>query len=161
MIKKEDYKIGKASEYSESEINAFKKILLDADEVPEEYFDGLIKKDPVLMFIVNQENIEAVGALKLPHNTYREKVFANSKSEYNNQDYKEELGWIVVKTERKGLGKKLVQVLSKYNESIYSTVREENVVMRHILERFGFMQTGKPYKSSRGNYNNVLYVLNN
>ena len=153
-----DYKIGEANEFSRAEINSFKKIVIDAGEVKGGAFDGLIYNNPILLFIPNTSNIEAVGALKIPNDSYKNKVFTNSKSGLESKEIKYELGWIVSLKEGKGLGKMLTEILSKYKPSIYATVRLKNNKMKHILEIFGFEQFGIPYKSDRGNYENILYI---
>jgi len=153
-----NYSIGYVSEFSRIEVNNFKKIVIEAREVKEKTFDGLINKNPILLFIPNTSNIEAIGALKVPHDSYKNKVFSYSKSSLNPKDFYFELGWIVSLNEGKGFGKTLTEILSKYKPNVYATVRRKNDKMRHILETFGFEKSGDSYKSDRGDYENVLYI---
>ena len=151
-----EYKIGKASEFSKAEIDSFKKIVIDAGEVSENTFDELLKKEPILLFIPDTENIKAVGALKIPNAGYKKKVFVNSISNEKSDTFSFELGWIV--SLLPGNGKKLVEVLSKVTDNIYATVRKENKPMKHILEKYGFVKSGQSYKSERDNYDIELYI---
>lgn len=151
-----EYRIGKASKFSKADINSFKRIVIDAGEVSENTFDGLLKKDPILLFIPNTEDIKAVGALKVPNDSYKEKVFTNSRSTEKWDNFAFELGWIV--SLNSGNGKKLVEVLSKMSNNIYATVRAENNSMKHILRKYGFEKSGKSYKSVRDDYDIELYI---
>ncbi|MBK8151796.1 MAG: hypothetical protein IPK61_01110 [Saprospiraceae bacterium] len=76
-------------------------------------------------------------------------------------DYEFELGWIVCLNEEKGIGQKITSALATYNSKQYATVRKENAKMNHILQKFGFSQVGKSYKSDRGDYENNLYIKDN
>lgn len=152
------YTIRHASEFSKDEINRFKKIVTDAGEVKRETFDGLIDKNPILLFIPDTSNIEAVGALKVPHDSYKNKVFSHSKSGLEPKDFNFEIGWIVSLKEGEGLGKMLTEILSNYKPNVYATVREANDKMRHILEINGLKKCGDSFMSDRGDYKIVLYV---
>ena len=151
-------KIGNAKEFSNNEISDFKKIVIEAGEVSSETFDGLISKNPILLFYPETSNIKAVGALKLPNDSYKKSVFEKSKSRVNMDSYEFELGWIVCLNEEKGIGQKITKALATYKPNQYATVRKENAKMNHILQKFGFKQVGKPYKSNRGDYENNLYI---
>ncbi len=158
MIQDFKYKIGKASDFSLTEISAFKSVVVSAGEVGSMTFDGLIEKNPTLLFIPSTTNIEAVGALKIPNDSYKKKVFKKSNSTYSPDDFEYELGWIVSKKEGKGNGKKLVEILTKTDSNIYATVRTENKPMKHILEKLGFELSGQQYKSERDEYELELYI---
>ena len=157
-MEEKHYIIGNAREFSKDEIEAFKQIVIKAGEVSSEAFDGLISKDPVLLFYPDTKNIEAVGALKKPNESYKKKVFEKSESQVNRHNYAFELGWIVCLKEEKGIGQKITSALAIYKPKQYATVRKENAKMNHILQKFGFTQVGKSYKSDRGNYENNLYL---
>jgi len=150
-----------AQEFSDEEINTFKKIVVGANEVSEETFDGLIERNPFLLFLPTSDNPKAVGALKVPHNRYRQRVFRKSQTSLNPTDFKYEIGWIVSLLEGKGLGKNVTEILSNYKSGIYTTARVENKAMNHILEKFGFIKTGNSYDSERGEYKINLYVKEN
>ncbi|SFD85813.1 hypothetical protein [Thermophagus xiamenensis] len=153
-----DYIIKQASKFSKDEINRFKKIVTDAGQVKKETFDGLIDRDPILLFIPDTSKIEAVGALKVPHVSYKNKVFCKSKSGLNPEDFDFEIGWIVSLNKGKGLGKMVTEVLTNCKPNIYATVREDNSRMRQILEMHNFKKSGDSFKSDRGDYKIVLYV---
>jgi RimJ/RimL family protein N-acetyltransferase len=148
----------RASDFPDEKIVQFKNILMDAGEVESIAFNGLIAKNPFISFYPNDKEIGSIGALKIPNENYKLRVFSESKTELQPYDYDFELGWIVSVKKKKGFGKKITQLLSNYPSSIYATVRKENVIMSKILLSCGFKLTGKPFQSSRGNYEICLYV---
>jgi hypothetical protein len=153
MIK---YHFKEANEFSENEIILFKEILINAGEVSEDTFGGLIEKNPKILILGNFENIDGIGALKIPNKTYKEKVFNLSKSEKNPSEYNFELGWLV--SLKKGNGNKIVELLASFEQNIYATVREENEKMIHLLKKYGFNQAGFSFESNRGNYQILLFI---
>jgi hypothetical protein len=160
-MSKEKYVIKNAAEFSTKEKSKFKEIVLSMGEVSEKTFDGLMEKNPIILFYPNINNIEAIGALKIPHKSYKTKVFDHSKTEFNSTDFEYELGWIVSLKPRKGIGKLITLALSEFKPKMYSTVRTKNIGMNKILNSIGFEKTGIEYKSERGKYNNFLYIKTN
>lgn len=157
-MSKENYVIKNATEFSTEEKNKFKEIVLSMGEVSENTFDGLMEKNPVILFYPNSNNIEAIGALKIPNKIYKTKVFKHSKTDLEPADFEYELGWIVSLKQKKGIGKLITKTLSEFKPKMYATVRTENIGMNKIMDSLGFEKTGIEYKSERGNYNNFLYI---
>lgn len=153
-----EYSTGLASEFSEKEIKLFKNILMDAGEVSKASFNGLIEKNPILLFCHDSTNIFGIGALKIPFENHKRSIFNNAKSVNKFNDYQYELGWIVVLEENQGIGKTITKELSERKNKIYATVRENNLKMIYILEKLGFSKEGLPYDSTRGNYKLLLYL---
>lgn len=153
-----DYRIGRAKDFLEAEIAVFKKIVMGAGEVIERTFDDLIEKNPILMFLPNTSNTEAIGALKIPNDSYKNDVFKRSNSIAQAKDFDYELGWIVSICQGKGNGRKVTEVLCSLETKIYATARVENTTMRSILELYGLKQTGSHFDSKNGDYKIVLYI---
>ncbi len=157
MINK--YKIDRASEFSQDELALLKSIVLAAGEVDSNTFDRLLSYNPILIFYPNIDKIEAVGALKIPNELYKKKVFEKSKTNLPPDKFEYELGWIV--STKPGNGKIMTKILADYKPNIYATVREENEKMKYILQSTGFKRTGDSYDSKRGDYKLNLYVKEN
>ena len=157
-MNKENYVIKTATEFSTEEKNKFKEIVLSMGEVSENTFDGLMEKNPIILFYPNTNDIEAVGALKIPNESYKTKVFKYSKTELDSTDFEYELGWIVSLKSKRGIGKFITKILSEFKPKMYSTVRAENIGMNKIMNSLGFEKTGTEYKSERGDYTNYLYI---
>nr|WP_293295869.1 hypothetical protein [Allomuricauda sp.] len=66
-MKGENYIIRNASDFSTEERNKFKKIVLSKGEVSEKTFDGLMQKNPIILFFPNTNVVKGVGALKIPN----------------------------------------------------------------------------------------------
>ncbi|MEO9885458.1 MAG: hypothetical protein ABJR05_07625 [Balneola sp.] len=157
-MKESEFIIDHASKFSKEEIASFKKVVLDAGEVSSYTFDGLIEKNPILLFYPNTKDIKAVGALKIPNLGYKQRVFKESESKAKHSDFKYELGWIVCLDKGKGIGQKVTEKLSNHLPIMYATVRKDNLSMNHIIQKFGFKKSGNSYDSSRGDYQNNLFV---
>jgi GNAT superfamily N-acetyltransferase len=101
-----------------------------------------------------------VGALKHPRPAYRNRVFANAQATAASDEYRVELGWVVVaKTHQgQGLSTRIVGELLPFakNENVFATTRADQRVMRYASDH-GFEINGKPYPSGRG-YDLVLYL---
>ena len=155
------YVTGVASDFSPKIIAQFKEIVLEAGQVKESSFDGLRRKNPTLMFIPDADEMSAVGALKIPNDNRKNNYFRNANTSEIPGDYKFELGWIVSNIRGKGYAKKIVEVLLETPDNIYATVKENNVTMKHILEKYEFQKSGQPFKSDNGDYLIELYILKN
>jgi len=91
-----NYVTGVASDFSPQIIAQFKEIVLKAGQVNESTFDGLIRKNPTLMFIPDADEMSAVGALKIPNDNRKINYFRDAANTSESpDDYKFELGWIV------------------------------------------------------------------
>lgn len=146
-----------ADAFSSPQIEEFKKVLLDEGEVRSETFDNLIARNPKIMFMTSLENPDGIGALKIPFEDYRREVFAKAGCHKNPENYRYELGWIV--SRKKGCGNQIMEcLLADADCSLYATVRRENEIMIYLLKKHNFIQEGVPYKSSRGDYELLLFT---
>jgi predicted GNAT family N-acyltransferase len=89
-------------------------------------------------------------------------VFANARATTPSDEYRVELGWVVVaKTHQgQGLSTRIVGELLTFakKENVFATTRADERVMRYASDH-GFEINGKPYPSRRG-YDLVLYLRN-
>lgn len=155
------YVTGVASDFSPEIVKKFKEIVINAGEVRESSFDGLIRKNPTLMFIPDADEMSAVGALKIPNDTHKNRVFEKSNSLENPEDFDFEIGWIVSRMEGKGYGKKIVEVLMDVTSNLYATVRIDNIKMKGIFVKYGFIKSGDAFPSDKGDHFIELYILKN
>jgi len=152
------YKIDRAENFTQDEIEFIKKTVLDGGEVDSGSFDKVIKKNPFLILYPSADTIKGVGALKVPIASYKNKVFQKSKTKRNPEEFEFELGWVVSLERGKGYGKALTKILSDYKNRLYATIRDGNPAMIHIIECSGFIKSGESYKSERGDYTVGLYI---
>jgi len=153
-----NYQIGLATDFSPQSVKRLKKIVINAGEVSEKTFNGLLAKNPILIFYPHTDNIEGVGALKIPNDSYKNSVFKKSKTDYLPTEFKYELGWVVAIKQDKGIGQMITKILANYKPGVYATVRAKNYKMIHILKAVGFKPTGQLYNSNRGDYKIQLFI---
>jgi GNAT superfamily N-acetyltransferase len=141
----------------------FEKLVIEGGAVDPEGLTQRIRNASRLLFLRTPDGqLVGVGALKHPRPGYRERVFANAQATSASDQYRVELGWVVVaKTHQgRGLSTRIVGELLTFakNENIFATVRPDQRVMRYASDH-GFEINGKPYPSGRG-YDLVLYLRN-
>ena len=101
----------------------------------------------------------AVAIVKNPHASYRNKVFTAAGVAEIEQQYPYELGYFMTDPAYRGQGVS-TNLMNLINQNvaghIYSTTRESNTVMNHMLQTAGFKQAGSAYPSALGRGNNLL-----
>ncbi len=124
--------------------------------------ETLIAKAEYLAFYYENNELVAIGAIKRPDKNYRKDVFKEAGSDRSPKNFNFELGWLNTKPafRKQGIIKdivsKLLAVLPK--EAIYATT--SHTYIESFLGKFGFIQSGLPYKSKRGDYNLFLLIKN-
>ena len=139
----------------------FEKLVIEGDAVDPEGLTQRIRNASRLLFLrASDGQLVGVGALKHPRPGYRDRVFANAQATTASDQYRVELGWVVVaKTHQgQGLSTRIVGELLTFakNENVFATTRADERVMRYASD-YGFEINGKPYPSGRG-YDLVLYL---
>jgi len=139
------------------------KLVLEGGAVDPQGLTRRIRNAFRLLFLRTSDGqLVGVGALKHPRPGYRNRVFANAQATAAPDEYRVELGWVVVaKTlQGGGLSTRIVGELLSFakNENIFATTRADERVMRYASDH-GFEINGKPYPSGRG-YDLVLYLRN-
>ena len=148
---------------SKPEREAFEVLARQSGEVEVAGLDARIRSALYLLFLYDGSGLLAgISALKHPNKTYRSKVFREAQASVASEGYLLELGWVFVLPSHQGLhlSRPLVEHLLPYagKQLIYATTREANRPMHHTLEHYGLRQNGVPYRSTRGDYNLVLFV---
>jgi GNAT superfamily N-acetyltransferase len=139
----------------------FEKLVLEGGAVNPQGLTQRIRNAFRLLFLRTSDGqLVGVGALKHPGPGYRNRVFANAQATAGPDEYRVELGWVVVaKTHQgRGLSTRIVGDLLPFakDENLFATTRADQRVMRYASDH-GFEMSGKPYPSGRG-YDLVLYL---
>jgi predicted GNAT family N-acyltransferase len=139
------------------------KLVIEGGAVDPQGLTQRIRNAFRLLFLRTSDGqLVGVGALKHPRPGYRERVFANAQATTASEEYRVELGWVVVARTRQGqrLSTRIVGELLTFakNENVFATTRADERVMRYASDH-GFEISGKPYPSGRG-YDLVLYLRN-
>ncbi len=141
----------------------FEKLVIEGGAVAPQDLTQRIRNAFRLLFLRTSDGqLVGVGALKHPRPGYRERVFASAHATTASDQYRVELGWVVVaKTHQgRGLSTRIVGELLTFakNENVFATTRADARVMGYASDH-GFEINGKPYPSGRG-YDLVLYLRN-
>jgi ribosomal protein S18 acetylase RimI-like enzyme len=151
------------AECSKAELDAFESLVKSGGEVNPHGLRNRIEKAFRLAWAVTPGgDVAGLAALKNPSKTYRDSAFQGACSREAPNQWEAELGWIFVRNElrKRGLATRLLKELfsGSNTTNVYATAREKNDPMLSILQTFGFVQSGQPYRSKEGDYNLVLYV---
>ena len=139
----------------------FEKLVIEGGAVNPRGLAQRIRKASRLLFLwAPDDQLVGVGALKHPRAGYRNKVFADARATVSADEYRVELGWVVVTKSHEGrrLSTRIVGELLPFakNENIFATTRADERVMSFASD-YGFKLNGKAYPSGHG-YDLVLYL---
>ncbi|HCG5521998.1 TPA: hypothetical protein NJ007_004754, partial [Vibrio parahaemolyticus] len=137
---------------TESEIDTFVRMTEEGGQVSTYQLRNKILRAQKLVFIYNNENCVAIGALKTPADSYKTKVFNAAGVKDKLTTYHFEIGYIYATVS--GVGNQLMEgVIEASGESaIFATTRNSNAVMQYLLPKFGLNKLGKSYKNDSGKY---------
>lgn len=152
-------------ECSETELDAFENLVKEGGEVSSSELRLRIERAAYLSWIeADNGEFIGVGAIKNPNTSYRSSIFKKADPLAKPDLFGLELGWIFIKPafRKQGLSSQLITKLldSVKNKAIFASTREDNEIMKSILQSFGFNKIGNPYLSNNGNYDLVLFVKN-
>ncbi|OYX51749.1 MAG: hypothetical protein B7Y90_00020 [Alphaproteobacteria bacterium 32-64-14] len=153
------YKCLKPAALSLAEASLFRSLVAEGAQVTEVGLDNRIAKSRLLAFALSEGKVCCTGALKNPADEYRNGVFAKADSNLDRTKFTAEIGWVYVPAcyGGNGVANKLVGfLLEDWSQPVFATTRTDNQRMRHILGKFGFSISGKPYASSEGPYDLAL-----
>ena len=141
----------------------FEKLVVEGGAVNTEGLAQRIRNASRLLFLRTPDGeLVGTGALKYPRPTYRNKVFADARATVSADEYRVELGWVVVAKAYQGrrLSTRIVGELLAFarSENIFATTRTDERVLSFAFD-CGFKINGKPFPSGHG-YDLVLYLRN-
>lgn len=171
-MKNEDLSIELTRSLSVAELKQVKELVREGGQVKlGSSFDLLISKGPLMALVKDKGQIVAIGGLKIPNEEYKKKIFEESKSDLDSNNYSFELGWIYTVEEyrRKHLCESIIALLLSRIEDtvkVYATTREKNSeYIQKALHKFGFVKKGYPFPSDRSDrkedYNVCVFVRDN
>lgn len=106
--------------------------------------------------------LAGVSAIKRPPLQYREHIFSRAQATVPAARHPVELGWsyIVPAHRGKGLSKLLIETRLSYTggDLAYATMRADNEPAQRALARYCFEREGIPWRSTRGEYDLVLFI---
>jgi len=136
---------------SPHDLNAFCALVNKAGEVANLSPDWVRQHGLKLVFVMKQNILAAVGALKKPDPGYHQACFQKAGVQDQWPLYPVEVGWLHCdKAYRGGMGYRVLDALFAEPEGrqpIYGTVRTDNLVALHVIGKRGFKPIGSPYRS--------------
>jgi GNAT superfamily N-acetyltransferase len=145
-----------------TELAAFCRLVRQGGEVDSGGLEARVRTAASLSFVHVDGSLAGVAALKRPVSTYRDGVFLNAGATRSAVPFAFELGWVFVPSEHRNRGYSKVVANGALVQSggvpTFATSREDNNAMARTLRHLGFDRYGKSWKSSRGEFNLVLYV---
>lgn len=121
-----------------------------------------VKRAQRLLFLYHGPMLAGTSAIKRPLPAYKKNVFRSAGVPDLEQEYKFELGYVVVATayQEQKLSRDLVKAaLDDYTTTpIFATSRTDKDRMHRTLKRFCFVQVGTPYPSKLEGCELLLFI---
>jgi len=141
--------IKKYTDLTEVELKGITELILKGDEVNPITLPDRLSEAAFIAFFKDKEVIAATATIKKPLDSYKTKVFTNSKSNLSIADYLFELGYVMVedKYREHKLASRLCRELCKVflSHKIFATTRVDNYAMQSILNKNYFIEVGVQY----------------
>lgn len=140
----------------------FRQLVLEGGQVARQSLPGLLERATALAFVLLEDSVVGVGALKRPNPSYRNNVFAKAKSSLAPAKFDFELGWIYLtpSARSKRLTTPMVKSLLRYAKGrpVYATSRVNKIEMHASLEHSGFTREGSLYPSQEDATDIQLFI---
>lgn len=141
--------IKKYSDLTENEIKGILDLIKKGGEVNSKTLPFRFSKSELVGFYKKDENIIAIAVIKNPQQSYIVNTFKKSNSNIPSEDYKYELGYVVVEKEyrKEKLASKLCYTLIDIlkNHKVFATTKVQNCGMKTILSKNNFNEVGTQY----------------
>ncbi|MGH9774231.1 MAG: GNAT family N-acetyltransferase [Candidatus Acidiferrales bacterium] len=144
------------------EIGDFMALVLAGGEVTAAGLEDRIRSAARLFFLDVGCCLCGIAALKCPEEGYRKGISNKSGVPLSEAEYPFELGWVFVMPSARG--RKFSQDLTRTaiavagDKGVFATSRTDNIGMHSSLAKCGFLPTGAPYPSTRGEYKLQVFV---
>jgi GNAT superfamily N-acetyltransferase len=146
---------------SDQELESFRTLVLQGDEVIKRGLGERIRQAAFLTFAFHESRHVAVAGLKVPADGYRIGVFHKAGAAERSEPGDLEFGWAFVLADYRGrgLGRRVVTdtLGAAGSVGVFATTRSDNNAMRNLIEAQQLVQAGQPYRSTRGDYELVLF----
>jgi hypothetical protein len=148
---------------SPDELRTFGELVLDAGEVTPQGFAGRIARARALAFALDEAgSLIGVAALKIPSVAHRRAVFRDARAPQSPEDFRLELGWVVVVPGHRRQGHSLALVTaildSVGKQNVFATSAVGREAMHRTLQRCDFVRAGEAYKSTMRPTELLLFV---
>jgi GNAT superfamily N-acetyltransferase len=134
-----------------AELRAFESLVQESGEVTGQGLPDRIRRAACLAFHYSLPGeLVAIAALKVPHRSYRDRVFTSARSGRRPEAFPLELGWFFVRPSARGrrTSGQLAASLLRHADGrgVFATTRASNSAMLKVLQSLGFRRSGAPYR---------------
>jgi predicted GNAT family N-acyltransferase len=154
--------IKKYSDLTENEIKGILNLIKKGGEVNNKTLPFRFSKTKFFGFYKKDENVIAIAAIKNPQQSYILNTFKKSNSNISYEDFKFELGYVMVEEEyrKEKLVSKLCYALIETlkNHNIFATTKVQNCGMKTILSKNNFNEVGTQYLNKNEDAFLKLYI---
>ncbi len=154
--------VRKPGDCHDTEIGAFKALVLAGSEVSPKGLEARIHSATFLVFLTIRCCLSGVAALKRPEARYRMHVSSSSGVLLRESEFPYELGWVFVLPSARGRRLSLdltrAALSGAGTDAVFATSRTDNVNMHATLTKFNFVPEGRPYASRRGGHKLQLFL---
>ena len=149
-------------ECTADDLRSFARFVRQGEQVTSEGLETRIAEAAWLGFALFNRRVVGVAAIKNPQPNYQFKVFSAAEVPARIREFTLEFGWVFILPEYRSLGiatSLLQELLAKVSaDGIFATTGSENRHMHQTLLRSGFQVVGQPFKSTRKETTNFLWV---
>jgi GNAT superfamily N-acetyltransferase len=146
----------------DSEIKDFMALVLAGGEVSPKGLEERVRSAVSLVFLTIGCCLCGVGALKRPEPSYRTSVSSGSDIALSEDTFPYEFGWVFIMPSARGRGLSVDLTREALKtvgaKGVFATSRTDNVSMHATLKKFGLLPAGRPWASTRGQYQLQLFI---
>jgi hypothetical protein len=147
---------------SDADLERFRDLVRDGGQVADKGLVERVRRAALLAIVWVGDELAAVGAVKQPHDDYRDDVFAKAGVPQLAPGYRLEAGWFFTRPRLRDRGLVALAVpglVARVGHlPVFATTRSTNAPARHLLERHGFRVAGQPWATRDGGGDLLLHV---
>jgi hypothetical protein len=137
----------KSKDISNKILNQVIELVLEGEQITHAQLKENLLKSEYIAYILEDGIVKTTATLKNPLDSYRKRVYRESKSNKSANDQRE-LGYIATHKDFEGEGycSRLLEEFkfSFEDQSLFATTRKKSMI--HILKKYDFKITGEAYK---------------
>ena len=141
---------GEPTKFTKADRETFVRLVRLGDEVATGALKQNVENAEALVFLKEEGLIRGIAALKLPQESYRERIGKKTKFNLGDTEFPYELGYIFIVEEARNQGwsRRLVKkaIECALGSAIFATIRTDNDPMLRSLRSLGFEAAGEPYQ---------------
>ena len=148
---------------STDEISTFCGLVYQGEEVQKEGLEGRVKKAKALVLLRANDDLVGVAGLKVPAQSYRDRVLRSAGVRSAVPTFTFELGWVFVSEAHRGRGYAMVlsaaALTQNSRQATFATTRADNMAMQSALKHLGFHRFGDSWQSTQTTHAKLVLFI--